>query len=185
MTPFKTQTQCMNGHFRWVLCAEDKGWGVVLPHNTICFHHPCVIPCYPYTDSNMTCHSEREQCHWGLLQACPLCNFSREHYSTMAALRICTLGSMRPGCKPIALTLAHPQPETPSFTWRTHSTHSHCFTIFVLLTYWLLILIVVVVTVVFFFHFPFCSAAMTSAFPCTTPQTRPTKRALTKGYDSD
>lgn len=59
----------------------------------------------------MTCHSEREQCHWGLLQACPLCNFGREHNSTMAALRLRALGSMHPGCKPSAPTLAHPQPE--------------------------------------------------------------------------
>ena len=35
VTLFKTQTQCMNGHFCWFLCAEDKGGGVVLPHNTV------------------------------------------------------------------------------------------------------------------------------------------------------
>lgn len=35
VTLFKTQTQCMNGHCCWFLCAEDKGWGVVLPHYTI------------------------------------------------------------------------------------------------------------------------------------------------------
>lgn len=140
-----------------------------------CFHHPCMIPCYPNTDSNMTCHSEREQCHWGLLQASPLCNFGREHNSTMTALRLHALGSTHPGSKPSAPTLAHPQPEPLLYREAppvTVSPFLYCC------TYWLLILIAVVVTVVFFFSiFHFASAAMTSVFPCTIPQTRPTKLA--------
>lgn len=127
-----------------VLKTRDKEWfSHTIP---FCFHHPRMIPCYPNTDSNMTRHSERQQCHWGLLQACPLCNFGRKHNSTMAALRLCDLGSMHPGCKPSAPTLAHPQPkpllyeEAPTVT---------ALPFFILLTYWLLFLIVVIVTVVF------------------------------------
>lgn len=142
-------------------------------------HLPCMTPCYPNTDSNMTCHSEREQCHWGLLQVCPLCHFGREDNSTMTALRFLALGSMPLCCKPSAPTLAHPPTaQTPPLTG---STHSDCFTIFVLFTYWLKILIVAVVTVRFFL--PFCFATITSVFPCTIPQTRPTKLALIKGWE--
>lgn len=118
-------------------------------------HPPCMTPCYPNTDSNMTCHSEREQCHWGLLQACPLCNFGREHNSRMTALRLLALGSMHRCCKPSAPTLAHPPTaQTPPLTG---STHSDCFTIFVLFTYWLKILIVAVVTVRFCFPVLLCN----------------------------
>ena len=124
-----------------------QGWGVVLLPIPFCFHHPRMIPCYPNTDSNMTCHSEREQRHWGLLQACPLCNFGREHYSTMAALRLRALGSMHPGCKPSAPT---PSPPTEPLLYQEAPTvtalpYLYCC------TYWLLILIVVIVTVFFFF----------------------------------
>lgn len=172
VTLFKTQTQCMNGHC-WFLCAEDRGEEWFSHTIPFCFHRPRMKPCYPNTDSNMTCHSEREQCHRGLLQACPLCNFGREHNSTMAALRLRALGSMHPGCKPSAPTLAHPQ--NPSST-RKHPQS--------LLYHFCIVYLLVVDSHSRCCHscifFPFSSAPMTSVFPCTIPQTRPTKLALKK-----
>ena len=84
-----------------------------------CFHHPCMIPCYPYTDSNMTCHSEREQCHWGPLQACPLRNFQVGNIipqwqpPASAVWAACTQAAIP---SPITPTPVPPHSPNPSFS---------------------------------------------------------------------
>lgn len=94
-----------------------------------CFHHPCMTPRYPNTDSNMTCHSERAM-PLGIAASLPTTQL-REGAQQPSCLH--ALSSVHAGCKPSNPTLAHPQPK-PLLS--PGSTHSHSFTFFL---YWLLI----------------------------------------------
>lgn len=86
---------------------------------------------------------------------------------------------MQPGCKPSAPAQAHPQPEPLLSSPLWGSTYCPRFTVFLIVD-----LLVVDSHSCCCSHscrvFPLCSAPMTSASPCTIPQTRPTKLALMK-----
>lgn len=88
-----------------------------------CFHHPCMTPRYPNTDSNMTCHSERAM-PLGIAASLPTTQL-REGAQQPSCLH--ALSSVHAGCKPSNPTLAHPQPK-PLLS--PGSTHSHSFTFF-------------------------------------------------------
>lgn len=112
MTLFKTQTQCMNGHFRWFLRADDMEWGEVLRHHfaSIILERYHVIrtqtPIWHVTvrETNATgdC-SELAHC------AASVGNTTPQWQPSTSAL----WAALHPGCKPSAPTLAHPQPNPP------------------------------------------------------------------------
>lgn len=141
-----------------------------------CFDRPQMRPCFLNTDSNMTCHSERES-----NAASDCCKLA--HCATSVGNRTPHGSPLPPHSRQHAARLQTqcPRPSPPSA--RTSplwgSTYCPRFTVFLIVD-----LLVVDSHSCCCSHscrvFPLCSVPMTSASPCTIPQTRPTKLALMK-----
>lgn len=112
----------------------------------------------------MTYHSEREQCHWGLLQACPLFNFGKGTELHNGSPLPLLFGLHAPR---LQTQCPHPSPPAAPTPPLWGSTYCPRFTKLILLTYWLLILMFVVVTVVFVSTFPYAYAICLSLYHST------------------
>lgn len=115
-----------------VLKTRGEGWfSHTIP---CCFHHPYMITCYPNTDSNMTCHSERAMPLGDCCKLAHLCNFGREHSDAPAS-------TLWAACMQAANPAPPPQPThspNPSFPRKHPLSPLYCFLYCLLIGYWFL-----------------------------------------------